>query len=112
VEEARFACSIDRAQLVKRADQVRLLIPRVRTRGRERSTVTLDFGVEAAPDVRRFVADESRCCPFLSFDINRMDREVRLAISAPPGGEALLDALDAAFAGDGSKLRAVVEGAA
>jgi hypothetical protein len=41
-----------------------------------------------------------------------MDREVRLAISAPPGGEALLDALDAAFAGDGSKLRAVVEGAA
>jgi hypothetical protein len=31
---------------------------------------------------------------------------VRLAIRAPAGGEVMLDALHAAFAGDGTKLHA------
>lgn len=111
MEETDFACTIDPAGLGERVGQLASLVPQVLTRRREESTFMLEFRAEAAREIRDFVADESRCCPFLSFDVDETDRRVRVAISAPPGGQAMLKALEAAFAGDGTKLRASFEAA-
>jgi hypothetical protein len=68
-------------------------------------TLTLELPAAAAQDVRAFVVEESRCCPFFSFEVDEVDQGLRLAIRSPAGGEAMLDALHAVFAGDGTKLR-------
>ena len=55
------------------------------------------------------MVEESRCCPFFSFELDQIDQGLRLGIRTPPGGEAMLDALQAAFAGNAAKLRAKFE---
>lgn len=111
MEEIVFACTINPAELGKRVDQIASLVPQVLARRLHGLTLTLEFRAEAAQDVRDFVAEESRCCPFFSFDVDEIDRGPRLVISPPPGGEAMLEVLDAGFAGDRSRLRAMFEGA-
>ena len=106
MEPIDFACTIDPAGLGQRADQLDALVRQLLARRRDGSTLTLEFPAEAAPDVRAFVAEESRCCPFFAFQVDQADRRLRLAVRTPPGGEAMLDALQAAFAGDTTKLRA------
>jgi hypothetical protein len=69
-------------------------------------TLALELPAEAAQDVRAFVVEESRCRPFFSFEIDEVAQGLRLAIRIPPGGAAMLDALQATFAGDATKLRA------
>ena len=44
-----------------------------------------------------------------SFEIDEIDHGLRLGIRTPPGGEAMLEALQAAFAGNAAKLRATFE---
>jgi hypothetical protein len=104
-----FACTIDQAGLEKRVGQLDSLAPNVLTRRLDGLTLTVEFFVEAAGDVLEFVAHESQCCPFFSFDVDESDRWLRLAISTPPGGGAMLEALDGAFAGDPSRLRGTFE---
>ena len=67
------------------------------------------FPAEAAQDVQAFVVEETKCCPFFSFEIDQIDQTLRLGIRTPPGGEAMLEALQAAFAGNTAKLRAKFE---
>jgi hypothetical protein len=67
------------------------------------------FPAEAAQDVQAFVVEESKCCPFFSFEVDETDQGLRLGIRTPPGGETMLDALQAAFAGNATKLRAKFE---
>jgi hypothetical protein len=74
-------------------------------------TLTLAFPAETAQDVQAFVVEESRCCPFFSFQVDEIDQGLSLGIRTPPGGEAMLDALLAAFAGNPAKLRARFEAA-
>lgn len=52
------------------------------------------FGPEAFEDVARFVANERRCCPFLTFELTVAppDGAVRLRITGPEGSRALLEA--------------------
>jgi hypothetical protein len=69
-------------------------------------TLALVFPAEATQAVQAFVVEESRCCPFFSFEI---DQGLRLGIRTPPGGEAMLEALQAAFAGNPARLRAKFE---
>jgi hypothetical protein len=106
VEPIDFACIIDPAGLRQRADQLDSLVPQIVTCRRDGLTLTLELPAAAAQEVRAFVVEESRCCPFFSFEVDEVDQELRLAIRTPPGGEAMLDALHAAFAGGGTKLRA------
>jgi MerR family copper efflux transcriptional regulator len=106
VEPIDFACTIDPAGLRQRVDQLDSLVRRVLERRRDGSTLAVEFPAQAAPDVRAFVVEESRCCPFFSFEVDEIDQRLRLTIRTPPGGEAMLDALHAMFAGDGTKLRA------
>lgn len=67
------------------------------------------FPAEATQAVQAFVVEESRCCPFFSFEIDEIDQGLRLRIRTPPGGEAMLEALQAAFAGNPARLRAKFE---
>jgi MerR family copper efflux transcriptional regulator len=109
VEPMDFACTIDPAGLKQRVDQLDSLVPQVLGLRRDGLTLALAFPAEVAEDVRAFVAEESRCCPFFSFEIDELDHGLRLGIRTPPGGEAMLDALQAALAGNPAKLRATFE---
>jgi hypothetical protein len=109
VEPIEFACTIDPAGLKQRVSQLDSLVPRVLGLRRDGLTLALAFPAEAAQDVQTFVVEESRCCPFFSFEIGEIDQGLRLGIRTPPGGEAMLDALQAAFAGNAAKLRARFE---
>jgi hypothetical protein len=102
VEPIDFACTIDPADLKQRANQLDSLVPKVLGLRRDGLTLALVFPAEAAQDVRAFVADESRCCPFFSFETDETDHGLRLAIRTPPGGEVMLETLQAAF-GEGAK---------
>jgi hypothetical protein len=105
VEPIDFACTIDPAGLRQRVDQLDSLVPQVLTLRRDGSTLALELPAEAAQDVRAFVVEESRCCPFFAFEVDEIDQRLRLAIRTPPGGAAMLDALHAVFANDGTKHR-------
>ena len=105
MEPIDFVCTIDPAGLRQRVDQLESLVQQVLEHRRDPLTLALEFPAEAAQDVRAFVVEESRCCPFFSFEVDELGRRLRLAIRTPPGGAAMLDALHAAFAGDGTKLR-------
>jgi MerR family transcriptional regulator, copper efflux regulator len=106
VEPIEFVCTIDPAGLSQRVDQLDSLVAEVLALRRDGSTLALEFPAEAAQDVRAFVVEESRCCPFFAFEVDEIDQGLRLAIRTPPGGEAMLDALHAVFADDGTELRA------
>jgi hypothetical protein len=106
VEPIDFACTIDPAGLKQRVNQLDSLVPQVLGLRWDGLTLALAFPAEAAQDVQAFVVEESRCCPFFSFEI---DQGLRLEIRTPPGGEAMLEALQAAFAGNPAKLRAKFE---
>jgi hypothetical protein len=111
VDSIDFACTVDPAGLRQRVNQLDSLVPQVLGLRRDGLTLALAFPAEAAQDVQAFVAEESKCCPFFSFEIDEIDQELRLGIRIPPGGEAMLDALQAAFAGNATKLRANFEAA-
>ena len=99
MEPIDFACSIDPAGLEQRVGQLDSLVPQVLELRRDGLTLALAFPAEAARDVQAFVVEESKCCPFFSFEIDEIDLGLRLGIRTPPGGEAMLEALQAAFAG-------------
>jgi MerR family transcriptional regulator, copper efflux regulator len=109
VEPIDFACTIDPAGFKQRVDQLDTLAHQLQGLRRDGLALELVFPAEAAQDVQAFVVEESRCCPFFSFEIDDTDRGLRLGIRTPPGGEAMLDALQAAFAGNATKLRAKFE---
>jgi hypothetical protein len=109
VEPMNFACTIDPAGLKQRVNQLDSLVPRVLGLRRDGLTLKLTFPAEAAQDVQAFVVEESGCCPFFSFEIDEIDQGLRLGIRTPPGGEAMLEALQAVFAGNATKLRAKFE---
>ena len=106
MEPIDFACTIDPAKLKQRANQLDSLVPQVLELRREGLTLALTFPAAAAQEVQAFVAEESRCCPFFSFEVDELDQGLRLAIRTPPGGEAMLDALHAPFAGNAARFRA------
>lgn len=109
MEPIDFACTIDPAGRRQRANQLDSLVPQVLELRRDGLALALVFPAAAAQEVRAFVAEESRCCPFFSFEVDELDQGLRLGIRTPPGGEAMLAALQAAFAGNAAKLRARFE---
>jgi hypothetical protein len=109
VEPIDFACTIDPAGLKQRVNQLDSLVPQVLGLRRDGLTLALAFPAQAVQDVQAFVVEESRCCPFFSFEIVQIDQGLRLEIRTPPGGEAMLEALQAAFSGNTATLRARFE---
>ena len=85
--ESTFVCTLDPADQRERAAEFADL-------GGTLAAVTLRFppGAETVARVEAFVAAESRCCPFLEFELERGDQPV-LTITAPPGAEEVLRGL-------------------
>jgi hypothetical protein len=100
---APIACTIAEGEVADR----RALVERLRTGlGRIERTgdgLLLRFpaGPEIESDVRRFAADEKRCCGFWGFAVATSADEVTLRWEGPPAAAGLLDDLHAFFEGRG-----------
>lgn len=97
MEQTEFVCTIGLADTELRTVLLDTLVPEVLARRREDRTFSVDVPISAEGSVRSFVAEESTCCPFFSFRIDRSAERLRLTVEAPPGGGAMLDVLAAAF---------------
>lgn len=103
MDAERFVCTLDVNAAEGRQGQVEELAQRIVERerhGARSAAVVVTRDAEAL--LRAFVRDEARCCPFFDFAVERNDRGVRLAVTAPAGAEPLLDALLAVLDPDSS----------
>jgi hypothetical protein len=96
MEETVNACLLDRTEQTKRLDEIaalasRSLVGAERTEGgallRLRSTETVQT------ELCRLIDAESKCCPFLYFEMRVADDEVQLDVSGPPDARSLIDQL-------------------
>jgi hypothetical protein len=63
----------------------------------EASTARLRFPLGVRPQVEAFVAAESSCCPFFSFEQTLHENEIELYVSAPEDGVWAVRGLIAGF---------------
>lgn len=96
-----YACTLDAAGRRARQTQADALRSALRRRRREGRRVRLEFDPEAVEWVAEFVRDESACCAFFTFDLHAAPDDLRLDVTAPAGGEAMLDALWQSFDAEG-----------
>lgn len=94
------ACSLAADELRARLDEIAAIgaaaLLAAERRGKQRLLwFRKDPGVRAR--LERVVAAERRCCPFLELDLGADGDRLRLAISAPPEGQAAAAELAAAF---------------
>jgi hypothetical protein len=92
-EPAPLACSLSPDDLKRRsqrwselASEALLETTSTETGVRFRFRGTKEIGEE----LRQLVEAESRCCPFLSFEMRAVDREVILDVSSPEEARALI----------------------
>jgi hypothetical protein len=100
MKELPIACTLTPAAMADRGEWLRRrgaegLLAGERREGR----LELRFRAAAEGGVREWVRAEQECCAFLSFEFDRGDGELRLAIGGPPGAEPVLDGLLAALSG-------------
>ncbi len=92
------ACSMTSADQRKRSKEVRALLSKSATRvERSKGAVQVEFAHGHAAEVVSFVEMERACCPFLNFELAfPSGKPMSLRVSAPEGGEGILEGL---FAG-------------
>ena len=77
-------CTLDTDSLTARLAHISLLADRYLLSERQDGpTLRLRYAPKAAAQLRDIVAQESQCCPFLTFDLNEAAAHVELAITAP-----------------------------
>jgi hypothetical protein len=91
-----MACSLTAEQLPQRLAEVgelgrSALIDAAIAGGRAELQFTGGTDNRAAID--RFVAAESACCPFFSFDVRDEDEVIHMIVEAPPEGAEILQIL-------------------
>jgi hypothetical protein len=98
--ELPIACSLSAGELHVRRAQIAELgddaLVEARVEGRH-ADLSFKGGAAVRERVERFVAAESECCAFLTMRVEDAPDEVRVAIDAPDGAEAVLEELVAAF---------------
>ena len=100
MKELPIACTLTPAAMADRGEWLRRLGASALLAGERRDArLELRFRAAAEDEIRRWVRAERECCAFLSFDLESVDDEVRLAIGGPPGAEPVLDGLLAALGG-------------
>ena len=102
-EKARIACSLDAADMQERLVEIAAvgaasLSRRERTGDRHRLRFRPDPGTRKR--LEAIVAAEAACCPFLEIEMEVRGDELLLTLAAPEEGEAVADALAAAFGDD------------
>jgi hypothetical protein len=101
MDELPIACTLtpaameDRAEWLRRLGADSLIEWELRPDG-----LALRFDAAAEGEVRKWVGAERECCAFLTFDVERNGRELRLRVGGPAGSEPVLDGLLAALRGD------------
>ena len=79
-----LACTLNTDSLTARLARISLLAERYFLSERQDGpTLRLRYAPKAAAELRDIVAQESQCCPFLTFDLNEAAAHVELAITAP-----------------------------
>lgn len=91
-EETRY-CRLQPEDMERRRDEDRILKRRLQSVDREDIRARLTFPPELASNVRKFVREESACCPFFDFDIRHGSQSVTLTVRAPPDAGHMIDAL-------------------
>jgi hypothetical protein len=95
--DAPIACSLDAAELRTRLEELAALgrdaLVRVDQDG------TMHFRADSATRQRleAVIEAESRCCPFLSFDLRDDGETIALTVVAPEGAEPVVTELTAAL---------------
>lgn len=92
-----YVCTETPERMPARGQQVRQLAAGLVSRQRHDGEVVLRFEPHLAELVDAFVADESACCEFFGFAVDRGEQAVQLTVSAPEGAEALLASLHQVF---------------
>ena len=92
-----FVCTLTSEDADRRREQHLRLTAQLRACDHDPRRAVLTFAPQAHAEVREFVRDESACCSFFGFDVKPGDDAVQLQVTAPPGAEAMLDALVATF---------------
>ena len=90
------ACSLDRAEQTKRLDEIAALasdslLEAERTLNGASLRLENNEGVQA--ELRRLIAAESECCPFLRLEMRVTGGEVLLNVSGPADAQSLIDKL-------------------
>ncbi|MFG1423120.1 hypothetical protein [Roseixanthobacter liquoris] len=97
--DAAIACTLGANDFKTRAGEIRDLARRsLRHAVRKPLSLTLTYGIEAADEVRKLVAKESECCPFLTFGVRETADAIEVAILAPAAAAEAADALFDHFA--------------
>ena len=95
-----IACTLTAASLAERAEWLRRLGAVALIEGaRDGDRLVLRFRPVAVDDVRELVRAETECCPFLSFEVEAQQDEVRLGITGPADAGPVLDGMLAALRG-------------
>lgn len=92
-EEIPIACALTTDELPGRIASARGLGARALVgveAGERRALLRFDRGHES---IDAFVAAESRCCSFLTFDVTQQAERVEVEILTPEGGEPVLRGL-------------------
>lgn len=90
------ACSLDRTEQAKRLEEIAalasgsLLEAKKTVRG---AFLRLEDGQGVQTELRRLIAAESECCPFLRFEMRVTNGEVLLDVSGPADARPLIDEL-------------------
>lgn len=94
VKELPIACTLTPGAMADRVEWLRRLGAASLLAGERRDAMLeLRFDAAAEHEVREWISTEQECCAFLSFDVDTSGRELRLAVSGPPGSEPVLDGL-------------------
>lgn len=96
-DETAYACTETPERMPARAQQVRQLAAGLLSRHRHDQQVVLRFEPHLAELVDAFVTDESACCEFFAFAVDRDEQAVQLTVSAPEDAEPLLASLHQVF---------------
>jgi hypothetical protein len=99
---APIVCTIEADEIPGRIELLERLRRRLGHLERTEHGLLLRYApdAEVEADLRRFVADETRCCAFWGFEVEAGAAELTLRWEGPPDAQPLLDRLHASFEGD------------
>jgi hypothetical protein len=96
-ETIPIACSLGQADLPERAELLARLGQRLAGVEAGGLAARLRFPAEDEDQLRQFIALESSCCPFFSFDLAEAGDRLVLRVRAHEGGEWAVRGLVAGF---------------
>ena len=93
-----IACTLDAAAHRDRTEWIAALNQRsLRAHRRDHMSLVLTYDARAAADIEQLVAQERRCCAFLSFQVAPSIDVVQLTVTAPQEATSALAEIFAPF---------------